>query len=386
MLEDLLLVWKGHHVKNRIERILAMAKKEFLQMRCDKLEFFCGVYVGFVLILLCYSFNLDMHDSSMAVVLQDSSPLAQDVARAINAAEWTDAVFVNSRQEAQRMMDERKIESFLVIPADFTKRLHQGEGKVQLVIYGVTPLRPTLIQSYAEAALAKWANEKGQNYISLEKVTGSGAIDIRSRLWFNERDENMLPVSLGVFAYVVIGLVSLFISLVIVKEIEFRSATSVLMTPLAKAEFFTGLCLPHYIFYILCSFFYLLEVEMLFRIPLRGSLWVFVCGLLVYLFACCGLGAFIAVLMGSRVFSVRFVVIFVASGVPILCGLVYDLQNALPAINFIGHLFPATYCIEFLKTLFLTGNSWLTLIKDLLWMLVFAGFFWMVSFKLIDKR
>ncbi len=373
-------------MKNRIERVLAMAQKEFLQMRRDKLEFFCGLYVVFALFLLCYSVNLDMHHSPMAVVLNDYSPVAQDAARAIDAAEWTDAVFVNSRQEAQRMMDEREIESFLVIPADFTKRLHQGDGKVQLVIYGVTPLRPMLIQSYAESALAKWANEKGKKYISLEKAADGGVAEIISRLWFNDRDENMIPVSLGVFAYVIIGLVSLFISLVIVKEIEFGSVTSVFMTPLTKAEFFTGLCLPHYIFYILCSFFYLLEIEMLFRIPFHGSLWVFICGLLVYLFACCGLGTFIAVIMGRRAFSVRFVLIFVASCVPMLCGLVYDLQNALPAINLIGHFFPATYYIEFLKTLFLIGNSWPTLMKDLLCMLVFAGFFWAVSFKLIDKR
>lgn len=47
-----------------------------------------------------------------------------------------------------------------------------------------------------------------------------------------------------------------------------------------------------------------------------------------------------------------------------LSGFLYDLRNVPVAINVIGHILPATYYMELLRTLFLAGNVWPLIVRD----------------------
>ena len=47
-----------------------------------------------------------------------------------------------------------------------------------------------------------------------------------------------------------------------------------------------------------------------------------------------------------------------------LSGFLYDLRNVPTVINMIGHILPATYYMELLRTLFLAGNVWPLIARD----------------------
>ncbi|MDU5310226.1 MAG: hypothetical protein E6161_04410, partial [Dialister sp.] len=55
-------------------------------------------------------------------------------------------------------------------------------------------------------------------------------------------------------------------------------------------------------------------------------------------------------------------------------------------ISFIGHLLPATYYMELLKSLFLAGNDWPLIIKNTTILLLYALFFTGLSYKVTRKR
>ena len=55
-----------------------------------------------------------------------------------------------------------------------------------------------------------------------------------------------------------------------------------------------------------------------------------------------------------------------------LSGFIFDLGNLPAGVHVIGSLLPATYFIELLRTVFLAGNFWPVILKDLGLLTVYA--------------
>ena len=55
-----------------------------------------------------------------------------------------------------------------------------------------------------------------------------------------------------------------------------------------------------------------------------------------------------------------------------LSGFIFDLRNVPAAVSVVGHLLPATYFMELIKTLFLAGDQWGLIAKDCAILVVYA--------------
>ena len=69
-----------------------------------------------------------------------------------------------------------------------------------------------------------------------------------------------------------------------------------------------------------------------------------------------------------------------------LSGFIFDLHTEPWGIRLVSQLFPTTYYLQLLKSLFLAGNYWPMIVKDTLLLLVYALFFMGLAFKLTRKR
>ena len=69
------------------------------------------------------------------------------------------------------------------MPPDFTRQLHQGDGRLQLLLYGTDTTTAMTIQSYVETAAAQWSARQMAS-------RGVGAVDLETRLWFNDAHES----------------------------------------------------------------------------------------------------------------------------------------------------------------------------------------------------
>ena len=59
--------------------------------------------------------------------------------------------------QAVKALEQRKIDAILRVPPDFSKQLHQGDGRLQLLLYGTDTTTAMTIQSYVETAAAQWS-------------------------------------------------------------------------------------------------------------------------------------------------------------------------------------------------------------------------------------
>jgi ABC-2 type transport system permease protein len=162
-----------------MRRIGSLVRKEARQIVRDPSSIAMGIVLPVVLILLFgYGLSLDVTHVPVAVVLEDASPTATDLAASFRLSPYFDAELMTSMPQAQRLMLARKIDGIIRVPPDFGKQLSIGDAEVQVLVHGVDANHARIIQRYAEGAVGQWAAK--QTAQGQERL--SGPVIVQSRL------------------------------------------------------------------------------------------------------------------------------------------------------------------------------------------------------------
>ncbi len=104
----------------RWHRILAVLRKELVQLRRDKLTFAMLIGVPLMqLVLFGYAINGDPRGLPMAVVAHDNSSLVRSIVRAAENTRYFKVVASPGESEAEAMLTSGTVQFVLVFPADF---------------------------------------------------------------------------------------------------------------------------------------------------------------------------------------------------------------------------------------------------------------------------
>ena len=120
----------------RLTRLLAVARKEVLQIVRDARSLIIVVLMPAVLVLLFgYGVNLDLKGMPVYVLDQDGSQQSQDLLKRFQASEYFHlARVVTSYPELTRALDDGHAKMGLVIPWDFSQRLRDGRADRKSVV------------------------------------------------------------------------------------------------------------------------------------------------------------------------------------------------------------------------------------------------------------
>ena len=123
-----------------LARMFAIFIKEFQQMMRDRLTFAMAVGIPILqLILFGYAINTDPKGLPTAVVSTDNSPMARSFVVAMqNTGYFRIDSVGQSEQEAERLLENGKIQFMLVIPPQFTQQMVRGEKPALLISVDAT--------------------------------------------------------------------------------------------------------------------------------------------------------------------------------------------------------------------------------------------------------
>ncbi|HQR75174.1 MAG TPA: ABC transporter permease, partial [Burkholderiaceae bacterium] len=122
-----------------LERIGAVLRKEFIQLRRDRLTFAMLIGVPIMqLVLFGYAINSDPKHLPTAVVALDQSPMVRTIVRAAQNTDYFRIIEVGSESEAERLIARGDVQFALVFPSDFTARLVRGESPAMAVYADAT--------------------------------------------------------------------------------------------------------------------------------------------------------------------------------------------------------------------------------------------------------
>src|SRR5271167_1009104 len=124
-------------LSGRVMRIWALVKKEVRQILRDPSSIAVGMVLPLALILLFgYGLSLDVKNIPVAVVLEDTSPDATELASTFQLSPYFHARLMTSMAQAEELMLDHEVDGVIRVSPDFSRRLRIGNATVQIVAHG----------------------------------------------------------------------------------------------------------------------------------------------------------------------------------------------------------------------------------------------------------
>ena len=352
-------------------RLRALVRKEFLQLGRDRSSLLLGVFLPLLLILLIgYGISLDVKNVPIAVVLEDASPAARRAVSFLDGSDYFSPYYVTSLKEGENLLRRRDAEAILVLPPDFSRQLAHGQARAQAILYGVNTTTAMTAQGYLETGFMAMAAEAA--YFAPHT---SGYVTTESRLWFNDANTSTWFFIPGLIM-LIMTIVGVFLTAVVMaREWERGTFESLFVTPVQAAELILAKMIPYFCVAMAGMILCLLAGRFLYELPLRGSLLLILGTSMLYLIVALGIGLTISAVTKKQFVACQIALLVSFLPSVMLSGFLFDLHSQPLVIRVISQLFPTTYYLQILKSLFLTGNHWPLLVKNSLLLAGYAVFF-----------
>jgi ABC-2 type transport system permease protein len=348
-------------------RLRALILKESRQVVRDPSSIAIGIVLPLLLILLFgYGLSLDVRDVPVAVVLEDSSPAARELAARFELSDYFAPQLMTSMERAEQLMLERKVDAIVRIRPDFARRLAWGDAEVQILSHGVDANRARIIQRYAEGAVGQWAAIRAAERGGVP----NGPVAVQGRLWFNEANESRYFLVPGLIVLIMTLIGAMLTALVMAREWERGTLEALFVTPVRSGEILLGKTIPYFVLGITGFALCVLAAKFLFDVPLRGSLWVLTAASVLYLLVALGIGLLISSTVRSQYLASELTMLVTFLPALLLSGFLFDVRSMPAAVGLISYLLPARYYVALLQTVFLAGDVWAVIVANAL---VLAG-------------
>jgi ABC-2 type transport system permease protein len=361
---------KHEHVAAKGRRLRALIIKEARQVVRDPSSIAIGIVLPLLLILLFgYGLSLDVRNVPVAIVLEDSSPPARQLAARFELSEYFDARLLTSMERASQLMLERKVDAVVRIRPDFARRLVLGDAEVQILSHGVDANRARIIQRYADGAVGQWVAIRAADRGDVP----NGPVTVQNRLWFNEANESRYFLVPGLIVLIMTLIGAMLTALVMAREWERGTLEALFVTPVRSGEILLGKTIPYFVLGIAGFALCVLAARLLFDIPLRGSLWVLTGASVLYLLVALGIGLLISSTVRSQYLASELTMLVTFLPALLLSGFIFDVRSMPVPVQLISYILPARYYVSLLQTIFLAGDIWGVILPNALVLTCMAG-------------
>lgn len=344
-----------HRWRAKLWRIWSLVRKEGRQILRDPSSIAIGLILPIILILLFgYGLSLDVTDVPIAVVVEDPSPDAMELAAGFELSRYFKAQVMTSMHDARELMINRQVDGIVRIRSDFSRNLVLGNAEVQILIHATDANRARIIQGYAEGAVGMWtARRASQGYDA-----PGGPVIVQSRLWFNDANDSHYFLVPGLIVLVMTLIGAMLTSLVMAREWERGTLEALFVTPVEPDEILLGKTIPYFALGILGLTLCLIASKYLFHVPIRGSLTVLIGVSMLYLLVALGIGLLISVATKNQFVASQMTMLVTFLPAFMLSGFIFDVRSMPTAVRLLTYILPARYYVTLLQTLFLAGDVW----------------------------
>jgi ABC-2 type transport system permease protein len=353
--------WSLPAIAAKANRVRALVRKEAHQIVRDPSSIAIGVVLPVILIVLFgYALSLDVKHAPVAVVLEDSSPTAADLAAGFQLSPYFDARLLHSMTRARELMQARDVDGIVRIRSDFSRRLALGNAEIQVLVHGGDANRARILLGYAQGAIAQWAARRAAEGYPVS----TGPVVVLDRLWFNEANDSHYYLVPGLVVLIMTLIGAFLTTLVMAREWERGTLEALFVTPIRVDEILLGKTIPYFVLGLIGLALCIVSAKYVFQVPLRGSIWVLTVVSMLYLLCALALGLFISSAVKSQFVASQITLLVTFLPAMLLSGFLFDLRSMPLAVRLISYILPARYYVALLQTLFLAGDVWLVILPN----------------------
>ncbi|MGH8030635.1 MAG: ABC transporter permease [Arenimonas sp.] len=354
-------------------RLGAVVRKEFIQMRRDRLSFAMMVAVPLVqLVLFGYAINFDPRGLPTAVVSAEQSTMTRSLVAALEHSGYFRVVARPATvAEGERLLEIGRVQFMLEFPPGFTRQLVRGERPALLLAadaadptasgnalaaigeIGVTALRHEL-----EGALAA-------------RAPGATPFELRLHRRYNPEGITAYNIVPGLMGVILTMTMVMMTALGVTRELERGTMENLLAMPVQPVEVMIGKIAPYIVVGYVQVVVILLGARYLFDVPMLGSLTLLSVCVLAFIVASLTIGVTFSSVARNMAQAMQMSIFFLLPSI-LLSGFMFPFRGMPGWAQALGELLPITHFLRIVRGILLKGHGWAEVWHSLWPMVVFT--------------
>jgi ABC-2 type transport system permease protein len=355
-----------------IQRLFAIAQKELLQLRRDRLTMAMMVMFPVVqLLLFGYAINTDVRHIPSAVFDTDRTAQSRSLVNAMAATGFYDIVGeVRSYDEISRALRAGRVRVAFVIQQGYASDLVAGRtAHVQLVVDGSDP---QTVASATNTAVSL-ASVRGSE-MTLARIRAAGGtapampLSLEPTTWYNPELKTATFIVPGLIGVILTMTMVMLTAMAIARERERGTLEQLIVSPLRRGELVLGKILPYIVIGYVQMTLVLIFGRFAFHVPIVGSLPLLYAMTFMFIAANLGLGLFFSTIARTQQQAMQMSFFFILPNI-LLSGFMFPWEAMPKPAQWISHALPLTHFLRIVRGITLKGSVFSDVSGSLVWLI-----------------
>lgn len=360
-----------------------MIVKETLQaFREPSILFVAFILPPILLFLFGYAVSLDVKEVPIAVVVESHGEVSGDLARAFQATSYFETTLVQHRREAEDGLVAGQIKGMVVIPAVFERQVRQGHPnpELQIITDGSEPNSANFVRNYVSGTYALWLRSNQW------MASAPQGVSLEHRFWFNPELDSRRILVPGAIAMVMAMIGTMLTAMVLAREWERGTMEAIMSTPITMLEIIVSKLLPYFCLGVFATVGCTFAAVYVMGVSMQGSILAMLGISVAFLFPALGQGLLISSALKNQFGASEVALMSAFLPALMLSGFIFEIQSMPAAIQAITYVLPVRYYVASLQTVFVAGDIWPELLRNIASMLVVGVVFFTLTLSRSRKR
>lgn len=355
------------------ERWWSIVRKEFLQLRRDRITFAMIVMIPIVQLgLFGFAINSDPKHLTTGLIVNDYSEFTRTFIAGMKASEYFNVIGELPDEAAARAaLASGKVQFVLNIPPNFTRQLLRGERPALLIEADATDPATTGNALAAVLQLPQSVSEKDLRGPLANLVGGQPPFDVQLHRLYNPEGITQYNIVPGLMGIILSMTLVMMTGLAITRERERGTMENLLATPVRPLEVMAGKMVPYILIGLIQASIILLAAYYVFHVPFEGSIVNIYLAALLFIAANLAVGITLSSLAQNQLQAMQLTMFYFLPNI-LLSGFMFPFQGMPAWARGIGEVLPLTHFNRLVRGILLKGNSWTDLWPDLWPLLIFT--------------
>jgi len=334
----------------RFNIIKAYLKKEFIDLFRSKMIIMVYLVPIMIVFLFGYGIKMEVTHSRVVILDNDTSSLSVEIINSFEHSKYFDTKVLNiSDNEALKMMKKGEVDIIIDIPKSFEKKLlkHQ-KPEIGVFIDGAFPVRAMTMQGYVINTLL---NKAGSIILSKDMIK------INQRTLFNQSMKDSWAIVPGIIGLALLIAPAVLAALLIVKEKEIGTIFNFYSSSITKSEFLIAKLTPPFLLHSVNIFILLLIALYVFKLPFRGSFWLYFLATELYIIVSLGIGLLVSVMTSNQVTALVITILITIIPGFLYSGILMPISSMDRGSLIEAHMLPIMYYNHIIYDTFLIGSG-----------------------------
>ncbi len=349
-------------------RIIAIVQKEFLHIIRDPRSLVIVFLLPVIMVLLYgYAITFDIKEIRLGILDEDRTQASRQLIQRLTSSNYFKITEeLQSRNEIEEGMLQRRFIAALVIPLDYAKKLKtELQTQAQFIVDGANSNNATVAINYARSFLMTYSLEMNTQIIGVP-------LELQPRIWFNPDMKSVNFIVPGLVAVIMMLICALLTSITITRERESGTMEQILVSPIRPYEIIFGKIIPYVILALMDAIIIIICSRLIFGVPFRGNPLLLLLFCVFFVYASLSLGVFISARVKTQQVAMMLAMLTTLLPAIMLSGFIFPIRSLPTVLQIISYLVPAKYFLIIIRGIMLKGIGFSYFHQPAIYLLAFG--------------